>query len=132
MGPVPELGGLPMFSKNSNSLVSLVLILTLVSLGAIIIHNVDIISRLDSIESGLVVETPRLSDSNFTVEHSSLASNQQRILNEVLAINVFSQCVVDVNNIVDREIPIDSVGGFRRVSIVTMVCPQITQGVGPQ
>lgn len=64
-------------------------------------------------------------DANFTEEHKALAINQQSILNEIQKLNIFSQCVVDTDNIVTREIPIDEQGGFRRVSVVPLICPEL-------
>lgn len=72
-----------------------------------------------------VVEDSNVSVSDFTLEHAQLALNQQAILNEVRLANQFRDCIVDVNGISSGELPIDNAGGFRRVSIVPLICPEI-------
>ncbi|KKM95503.1 hypothetical protein LCGC14_1187580 [marine sediment metagenome] len=71
-----------------------------------------------------------IADANFSEEHLALAANQKLILIEIQKLNLFSQCIVDTENISTQEIPIDNQGGFRRVSVVTLVCPEILPGEG--
>lgn len=66
-------------------------------------------------------------DANFTEEHKALAINQQSILNEILELNLFSQCTIDTNSIRTVEVPIDNAGAFRRVSLITLICPELAR-----
>lgn len=78
-------------------------------------------------------------DANFTEEHLALANNQQVIFNrlsaldgnhqlilsEIWELNLFSQCTIDTNSLRTVEVPIDNAGAFRRVSLITLVCPEL-------
>ncbi len=46
-------------------------------------------------------------------------------MQELRVLNLFFQYVVDTENIVTREIPLDDAGGFRRVTIVPLICPEL-------
>ena len=68
-----------------------------------------------------------LNDNVLSIEHIALAENQQFILNEIQKLNLFSQCAIDTNSIRTVEVPLDNAGAFRRVSLITLVCPELTE-----
>ncbi|KKL98921.1 hypothetical protein LCGC14_1819560 [marine sediment metagenome] len=81
-------------------------------------------SSLDSDENVTATIEP-VADNNLSVEHIALANNQQVILDEIQKLNLFSQCTIDTNSIRTVEVPIDNAGAFRRVSLITLICPEL-------
>lgn len=128
MPPVPELGGMKLHSDtNYKLLIALILLL----LGSLIVLQFRSLSVSESISKAVesadynITVTPNPPDGNFTEEHSALADNQQFILNEIQELNLFSQCTIDTNSIRTVEVAIDNAGTFRRVSLITLICPEI-------
>lgn len=76
------------------------------------------------LDAKVLTPTPS-SDVNSFEEHLALAGNQQTILREIQELNLLSDCVIDTENIRNGEIPIDDQGGFRKVSVVPLVCPRL-------
>ena len=127
MAAVPELGGMKLCSNKGNRLLFFLVFLLLVSIVVLQLHSLNLSNSISgSLENGFLSLTPSVVvDSNSLGDHSALAFNQQVILIELQKINLFSECVFDSNSVRSAELPIDDRGGFRRVSIVTLVCPEI-------
>lgn len=104
-------------------LLGIFILLLAVGVGVFFIaHEVLLLST--SIETSLGSFTPSL-DNNVFEDHSVIVNNQLVILRELRALNLLSDCTIDTENIRSGEIPIDNQGGFRRVSIVQVVCPEL-------
>lgn len=110
----------------SKEMFALLLVLLLSGLIILEFYNIDLNNSIaESIDNGFGSFTPSVIDVNSSLEHLALVKNQQLILSEIQKLNLFSQCIIDTENISIREIPIDDSGGFRRVSIITLICPEI-------
>ncbi len=109
-----------------NVLILLVLIGTIVFVS--LFFNISILEEVR--QDNIAVTPDSGADFNFSEGFISLRDNQQTIFNGVVdvnrnlnSLNLLSQC--DVVNIENSERPIEGQGNFRKVSVVTLVCPEI-------
>ncbi len=126
---VPELGGMKLHAPSDNSLLVVGILFVVVSslvINILLLNDSFLGTGIGEEDFGSIRVS---SDGNFTEEHLVLSGNQGIILTELRALNLFSQCIIDVNSIQSGELPIDDAGGFRRVSIIPLICPEL-QGTG--
>ncbi|KKN11411.1 hypothetical protein LCGC14_1026930 [marine sediment metagenome] len=128
MAIISKSGGLKMYSDNNAKLLILLILLLLGFIVILQFRSLDINNSIsETVEDGYynLVVAPEPPDGNFTEQHFALATNQSLIMNELQELNFLGDCIIDSNSIRNGELPIDNQGGFRRVSLITLICPEV-------